>query len=242
MDKLFKIQKRIHCYFGLAIMFVLMGNSNNVPVIFADRIIKPIRDNNWTINYGRVLVTLGIYYCLKQINEMRENSLIKTTFRRVIVAMILMSVFPAMWIYCIQFYKGFSKDLNSIYLNRENTFVHFYGSEDKIIVDGTIDIINCSNDTQKFHIKIKTPYLVKEDIKEEYITLENEFKVYPKEENTLFISEELKFDSETKYSGYNSKAFEYILLNNNDEVVFKGTLVEYQEDDWYFKHSFLYKE
>jgi hypothetical protein len=219
-----------------------MGNSNNVPVIFADRIFKPIRDNSWTINYGRVIVTIGIYYCLKQLNEMREKSLIKTTFRRVIVTMILMGVFPAMWVYCIQFYKGFSKDLNSIYLNRENTFVHFYGSEDKITVNGTIDIINCSNDTQKFHIKIKTPYLVKEDIKEEYITLENEFKVYPREEKTLFISEELKFDSETKYSGYNSKAFEYILLNDNDEVVFKGTLVEYQQDDWYFKNSFFYRE
>lgn len=211
-----------------------MGNSNNVPVMFADRIFNPIRGNSWAINYGRLIVTIGIYYCLKQLNEMRENSLIKTIFRRVIATVVLMGVFPAMWVYCIQFYKGFSKDLNAIYLNRENTFVHFYGSEDKITVNGTIDIINCSNDIQKFHIKIKTPYLVKEDIKEEYITLQNEFKVYPKEEKTLFINEELKFDSETKYSAYNSKAFEYILLNNNGEIVFKGTLVECQEDYWIF--------
>ena len=109
--------------------------------------------------------------------------------------------------------------------------MQFHGDKDKLIVNGTIDIINCSNYTQKFHIKIKAPSLVKEDINEEYITLENEFKAHEKEEETLLISEELKFDRETRYSGYGSKAFEYILSNDKGEVVFKGTLGEYQTNE-----------
>jgi len=212
-------------------MFVLMGNSNNVPETFAERIFKPIVGNDWRFHYAGLIVIVGIYYCLKQFNEVRENSLINRTFRRIVVTIVLINLFAVMWVYCIQFYKGFSNDLNSIYLDREKTSVQFHGDKDKLIVNGTIDIINCSNYAQKFQIKIKAPSLVKEDIKEEYITLENEFEAHQKEEETLLISEELKFDRETQYSGYGSKAFEYILFNDKGEVVFKGTLGEYQTNE-----------
>lgn len=120
MDKLSRRQKIIFCYLGLALMFVLMGNSNNVPEIFAERIFKPIRGDSWRIHYSGLIVMVGIYYCLKQLNEMRKSSLIKTGFRRVIVTIVLISAFTEIWVYGIQFYKGFSKDLNSIYLDREN--------------------------------------------------------------------------------------------------------------------------
>lgn len=231
LDKLSKMQKRILCYLGLTIMFVLMGNSNNVPEVFVERIFKPIRGNSWRFSYAGLIVIVGISYCLKKFNEIRENSLINRTVRRFIVTIVLMNLFSVMWGYCIQLYKGSSNDLNSIYLNREKTSVQFHGDKDKLIVNGTIDIINCSNYTQKFHIKIKAPSLVKEDIKEEYITLKNEFKADQKEEETLLISEELKFDRESQYSGYGSKAFEYILFNDKSEVVFKGTLGEYQSNE-----------
>lgn len=229
--KLSKLQKIILCYLGLVIAFILLGNSNNVPEIFAERIFKSIRGNNWSFNYSGLIVIVGIYYCLKILNEIKEKSLIKTTFRRIIVTIVLMNVFTGMWSYCIQFYKGFSNDLNSLYLDREKTSVDFNGSEDKITVDGTIDLKNCSNDTQKFHIKIKATSFVREDINEEYITLQNEFILYPKEEKTLFINEELKVDRVTQYSGYSCRTFEYIVFNDIDKVVFKGTLDDYQTDD-----------
>lgn len=230
MEKLSKIQKRVLCYLGLVIMFVLMGNSNNVPEIFAERIFKPITGSNWSIHYSGLIVIIGIYYCLKKLNEIGENSLIRTRFRRVIITILLMSLFPAMWVHCIQFYKGFYKNLNSIYLDREKVLVNFQGDEDKITVNGRIDIINCSNDMKSFHIKIKIPSLVKDYIKEEYIILEDEFKINPKEERTLSIFEELILDKETQYSGYNAKAFEYIFFNDKDEVIFKGRLEEYRMD------------
>ena len=231
MDKLSRIQKTMLCYLGLATIFVLMGNSNNVPEIFAERIFKPIRGDSWRIHYSGLIVIVGIYYSLKQLNEMKKNSIIKTGFRRVIVTIVLISVFTEIWVYGIQFYKGFSKDLNSIYLDREKTLVQLNGNEDKVTIDGRIDIINCSNDEQEFYIKIKTPSLIKEGIRESYITLENEFKVHPKEEKTLIINEELKFYREIKYSGYSSEAFEYILFNEKDETIFRGKLEEYQWDE-----------
>ena len=227
MNKLSKTQKRILCYLVLVIMFVLMGNSNNVPEIFAERIFKPITGNGWRIYYSGLIVIIGIYYCLKQLNEMRENSLIRTRSRRIIIAIVLVSIFPAIWVYCIQFYKGFSKDLNAIYLDRDKGFMKFQGNEDELTINGTIDITNCSNNKQSFQVKIKVPSLMKEYIKEEYITLENEFKVNPKEEKTLCINEELVIDKEAQYSGYTTNVLEYILFNDKDEIVFKGMLEEY---------------
>lgn len=239
MDKLSKIQKRVLCYLGLIIVFVLMGNSNNVPEIFAERIFKPITGNDWSIHYSGLIIILGIYYCLKNLNEIREISLIRTRFRRFVVTIILMSIFSGIWVYCIQFYKGFYKNLNSIYIEREKVLVSFYINEGKVTVNGKIDIINCSSDIQKFHVKIKIPSLVKEYIKEEYITLENEFKVNSKEEKIISINEEFIFDKDVQYSAYDIKAFEYILFNDEDEVVFKGTSEEYQMDEWDLQSNFL---
>jgi hypothetical protein len=225
------MQKGILCCLGLTITFVLMGNSNNIPETFVQRIFKPITCNGGRFYYAGLIVIAVIYYCLKKINEIRENFLINRAFRRFIVTIVLMNFFSVMWVYCIQFYKGFSDDLNSIYLDREKTSVEFQRNNNKLIINGKIDIRNCSNYTQKFQIKIKAPSLVKEDINQEYITLENEFEAYEKEKETLHIYEELKFDRESKYSGYGSKAFEYILFNDKDEVVFKGTLDEYKTNE-----------
>ena len=202
MDKLSKMQKRILCYFVLAIIFILMGNSNNVPEVFIERIFKPIMGNDWKFSYAGFIVIFGIYYCLKKLNGIRESSLINRAFKRVIVTIVLMNFFSVMWVHCIQFYKGFSNDLNSIYIDREKTSVEFQREKDKLIVSGRIDIRNCSNYTQKFQIKIKAPSLVKQDINEEYITLENEFEAHQKEEETLYINQELKFNREIDYSGY----------------------------------------
>ncbi|MBK1809266.1 hypothetical protein JHL18_01215 [Clostridium sp. YIM B02505] len=227
MKKLSKMQKVILCYLGLAILFVLEGNSNNTKDIFLERIFKPIRGENWAFHYAALILIIGIYFCLKQLNEIKEKAPIKTAFRRVIVTIILIIIFPSMWGLCTQFYKGFYKDLNSIYLDRERTSVNFSKNNDKLTVSGNIEIKNCSNDIQKFYIKIKAPSLVKEDINEEYITLKNEFIVHPKERKRLLLNEELSLDKEVQYLGYGSKTFGYILFNDKDEVVFQGMSEEY---------------
>ncbi|MDV4151928.1 hypothetical protein R0131_13960 [Clostridium sp. AL.422] len=238
MGKLSEKKKRVLCYLGLAITFLLMGNSNNVPDIFVERIFKPITGDSWRISYSGLIIIIGIYYCLRHLNEIKENSLIRTTFRRVIVTILLIYLFTSVWTYCIKFYKGFFNDLNSIYIDREKTLVNFYGSENELTIGGEIEIENCSDDTREFYIKIKTPYLVKDDINKEYVTLEHEFKLNEKEIKTIIVNEELKFDREPKYSGYSTKAYEYILFNDKDQVIFQGTFGEYQSDDWISKKNY----
>lgn len=225
------MQKRILCFIGLGIIFILMGNSNNSPEIFIQRIFKPISGDNWTFNYSGFIVIGGIYYCLYKLNEIKENRLIKTGFRRFIVTMLLINMFPTVWNDCVQIYKGFYKDLNSIYLNRENTHININKSDEIITVDGQIDIKNCSNETKEFYIKIKAPAVVKEDINKDYITLAEKYILHPEEEKTIYISQALMEKGESKYTGYGVRGFEYILFDNEDEVIFEGTISEYKYDN-----------
>ena len=145
--------------------------------------------------------------------------------------MLLINMFPTVWNDCVQIYKGFYKDLNSIYLNRENTHININKNDEVITVDGQIDIKNCSNETKEFYIKIKAPAVVKEDIDKDYVTLAEKYILHPKEDKTLYISQELMEKGESKYTGYGVKGFEYILFNNEDEVIFEGTISDYKFDN-----------
>lgn len=108
------------------------------------------------------------------------------------------------------------------------------GDEDKITVNGRMNIINCSSYDRNFYIKIKVPAIFKESVKGEYITFEDEFKVKGKEEKNINISKILEVDKENKSTVYGANAFEYILLNEKGEVIFKGTSGDYQTDNWIY--------
>lgn len=231
LKKLTSVQKRILCFIGLGVIFILMGNSNNSPEIFIQRIFKPISSNNSTFNYSGFIVIGGIYYCLYKLNEIKENRLVKTAFRRFIVTMLLMNFFHTIWDNCIQIYKGFYNDLNAIYIDREDTHINFNKDDKNTTVNGQIDIKNCGDETKEFYIKIKVPAVVREDINKDYINLAEIYILHPKEEKTLYISQALIEKGESKYTGYNTRGFEYILFNNEDEVIFEGTISDYKYDN-----------
>lgn len=89
MKKLTEKQRKVLCYVGLVIIFILLGNSNNNPTLFAERIFKPIRGDSWSIYYSGLIVIIPFYYILKEFNKNKERKLIKTRFRRIVVVIIL---------------------------------------------------------------------------------------------------------------------------------------------------------
>lgn len=230
MNRLSNKQKAILCYLGLLVIFILVGNSNNIPESFYQRLFKPIRGGNWVIDYAGIIVVVGMYVCLKQLNNIRENSFINTFFRRMIVMIILLNVFSSVWEEVIQIYKGFSGDLNAIYLERENTSVQLQGDEETLSIEGIIDFKNCSQDVQRFYLKIKSPSLVEAATGQDYITLEQEVVLYPKERQIVYLNEEMNISNESNYSSYTTHAFEYVLFNEEGEVVFNGTMANYYFD------------
>ncbi|MGL4337165.1 MAG: hypothetical protein ACRCST_09760, partial [Turicibacter sp.] len=218
MRKLSDQHKIVICYLGLLIMLILMGNSNNVPEPFAERIFKPIMGDGWAVHYAGILIIFGIYYCLKQLNKIRQNYFINTFIMRVGITLLLFNVFSSTWGYGIQIYKGFFNDLNSIYLDRGKTSVQLQGHERVLNIDGVIAFKNYSNEPQSFDIKIKIPAFINKFIDEEYVTLENKIELNPKESQTIYLSEQVIVNTDTQYSFYNGNAFEYTLVNNQDEV------------------------
>lgn len=121
--KKFDNKKLIISYIGLILMFVLMGNSNNNPSSYMERIFKPITFGDSTFYYSTIIVMVVIYYCLKGINSEKENYFINSPFSRFIVTIILISGFIWLGGYSTKFYKSFSNNLNSIYMNRDKTHV-----------------------------------------------------------------------------------------------------------------------
>ena len=70
--------------------------------------------------------------------------------------------------------------------------MEFDCEKNKITVKGKISIINCSNEIQEFKIKVKTPSLVKSQIKKDYVILSKKVKIYPRQKRDLYINEELE--------------------------------------------------
>ena len=104
-------------------MCLLMGNSNNNPSVYIERIFKPINFGNGTLYYAVIIVMVITYYCLKGINEEKKNYFINSFFSRFIATIILINGFVWLGGYGAKFYKSFSHNLNSIYVNRDETSV-----------------------------------------------------------------------------------------------------------------------
>lgn len=232
--KIFKNKKLTICYIILILMFILMGNSNNNPSPYIERIFKPINFADGTLYYSTIIVMIVVYYCLKLINNEKENNFINSFFSRMIVSVILIS--GAVWLgtYCTKFYKSFSHNLSSIYMNRDETSVDFDVEENKLSLNGKISILNCSNEVQEFSIKIKSPSFMKKYIDKDYVVLKNKVKIYPREERNLYINEDFDFDIKDNGVGYSIQAFEYIFFDDNEDIVFKGSVDDYfvDEMDW----------
>lgn len=227
MQKVLEKQKRVICYLLIVVVFILMGNTNNIPEAFVGRIFKPITIDRTTIYYSG-LITIGVlYYALKKLNMIKENKFINTGFRRIVVVVVLLECFQLMWGWGIQFYKGFSKDLNSIYLDREKTSMEFNRNEDEVFICGTISLENCGNKLQGFKIKIKVPSFIEDNFEEEYVTINEKYSLHPKEEKEFVIHEAVESKGNLTFAVYSCNSFEYVLFNKEDEAIFYGTVFEY---------------
>ena len=230
MKKLSNTHQKLLCYLVVFLMFILMGNSNNNPTVFIDRIFKPLQGSNWAFYYAAILVVIGLYYSLKQLHKLSGSSLIKIPPRRIIAILILLNVFSSMWDYSIQIYKGFYHDLNTIYLNREKTSIELEGNEETLNINGVIDFKNCGFTTQTFYVQITAPALIKELVNEDYFILEKEITIDPRSGKTIYLNEEVKLDKDDQSTRFGAYAFEYIIFNDQDEAIFKGNLMDYLGD------------
>lgn len=231
--KTLKNKKLIISYITLGLVFILMGNSNNNPSTYMERIFKPIYFKNGIFYYSTIISIMLVYYSLKNINNEKKIKYINSFLSRLIVAIIFMAVSAWLNTYTTKIYKSFSNNLNAIYMNRDETSMEFDCEKNKITVKGKISIINYSNEIQEFKIKVKTPSLVKSQIKKDYFVLSKKVKIYPRQKRDLYINEEFDYKLKENSIFYDENIFEYVLFNNKEQVIFKGSLDYYFEENMY---------
>ncbi|HAX73817.1 MAG TPA: hypothetical protein DCY20_09880 [Firmicutes bacterium] len=217
---------------GLVISFILVGNSNNVPERFVERIFKSIIVSDHSmVHYSGFILIFVTYLSLKYLNEGHEFRFIKTGFRRFIVMVIIINLFSSMWSGVVKCYKSFATDLNTIYLERDATDVKFYESEGEVFLEGDIVLYNCSDVIQTFRLKIKVPWVAKQDLNEEYYVLDEVIELYPKTQMSVTLDQLVMDDDNERFSSYTVTAFEYVLYNDESESVFRGSITDYWFDE-----------
>lgn len=208
----------------------LLGNTNNNPIVFIERIFKPVIIGGVAFYYSGVFPILLIYFGVKWMNEFGEYKLLKTRNRRIIATIIVLLLSNQLITYGVKISKSMSTDLNSIYYNRNNVNNALslkLGNKSNEIITCTIELENCSETAQEFYIKILVPEYYQEfALKEELIAKESDFKtdkkftLHAKEKRVIkgaFLGDMKKID--TRFAG-STNEFEFLLINDKEEVKF----------------------
>ncbi|MDY2735483.1 hypothetical protein [Intestinibacter sp.] len=93
----FSQKKKIICYLGLLISFILMEKDDSSSGVLADKIFKPIISDTWTFYYASIITAVILYFSIKGINEESEFNIIKTPFDRFIAVVVFMYGFSKIW-------------------------------------------------------------------------------------------------------------------------------------------------
>ncbi|WP_432664428.1 hypothetical protein R9X47_28365 [Wukongibacter baidiensis] len=213
--------------FGL----IILGNTNNNPEIFVQRVFRPLKFGDVTFFYAGLIPLIIIYKGLKGIYTCNKAKILGTRCKRIIATIVLIVIFSNCWIFGLKTFKGFVGGLDSIYCDREDLWLHARKvNENEVKLSVIINLENCSSEKQEFYIKIKTPEEWKDSIIEDEILAK---EVHSKPSNKIYMDKnesrnfriEATITCKSSSYAYNSRRtnnFDFILFNDKEEVVFKG--------------------
>lgn len=219
----------------LSIMLVLAGvillfNTNNNPIPFIERILKPIKIGAGTLYYSGIFPIIFIYYGIKGMNKFGNFRRLQRRKNRIIVVIIILICTNGLNVTVIKIAKSIYKDLNAIYYERKylNNSLEFKEYNDREeILNCKITLENCSQETQEFFVKIQIPEFLKESVVQNELTAKSEdlkgdkkFVLHGKERmeiNAVFLADLIQKDNKLNGS---STEFEIELVNEKGEIKF----------------------
>lgn len=204
----------------ICIGILLLTNTNNNPNPIIQRIFKPIHiGEGGTFYYAGLLPLLLIYYSLKEIYKLNNLRLLSTTFRRIVVLLLLLSIIPSFSESGIKLFKSFFNDLNSIYCYRNNMNLSTKTIGDRNQVVCMMDLENCSSKSREFYVKVDLPSDLKV-LKESTLISRDTLLVFNAHEKRRF---EVIFSDSSINSGnvtFKISNFSFLLYNDSEEVKF----------------------
>ena len=198
----------------------LLTNTNNNPNAIIQRIFRPIHIGTGTVYYAGLFPILLIYYSLKEIFKISDYRFLNTTFRRIIILILLLSILPSFSQSGLKFYKSFYNDLNSIYCYRNSMNLSVKTIENRQQVVCKLELENCSSKSEEFYVKVNLPSYLKEVKESTLINKDTLFVLNANERRQfeiIFIESSVNNGS-FNFSGISS--FEFSLYNDLHEVKF----------------------
>lgn len=208
-----------------------IGNTNNNPVPFIDRVFRPIRFGNGGVLFlsGFIIIIL-IYNGVKGLGRYWGNKLSFFHKHPIIITIIIIMLIPNVTLNNIKIYKSLSRGLNSIYCYREEKYLRLNITEEGIAqLNGMIKLKNYSSKPRKFYIKLHIPEFMGKYISEKEFSATTEdnhtireFTLEGGEEkiiDTVFICEKSYYKLGQNI-GSGTKYFEFELYNESEEVKF----------------------
>ena len=200
-----------------------LGDTNNNPNAFIQRIFKPVKLGNSTFYYSGFLIILLIYFSFKWMYKFGNYKLLNTTTRRILATIIIIIVSIQLITSGIKISKSMAADLNAIYYNREyadDGLAIATDNEGNKTISCMVELENCSDKEQKFYIELLIPeqyrYLIPQ---KEYLS-DEKFILHAKEKKVIYTTFSGNTSSTNNNHFWSTKDFEFLLINDKDQVKF----------------------
>lgn len=212
---------------GLIPLF-LLGNSNNNPHPFVNRIFYAISENA-LVNYVAIIVTgLLIIFTYGVMLNLEQPETRETIAKSIFVAFVIITLSGPLAEVGIRFYKSFSPGLNSIYTYRDDSKIYFSeAGDDQIQGIAKVKLKNTSRHQREFFMRIEIPedYFTGNLTEREFLITDANgekisYKLSGRESNIL----EAPFIAPVKNTDYVSGSlfdFLVILFTDEEEIVFE---------------------
>lgn len=200
-----------------------LGDTNNNPDAFIQRILKPVKLGSSTLYYSGFLIILWIYFSLKWMYKFGEYKLLNTTTRRILATIIIITVSSPLIISGIKIRKSMAADLNAIYYNREyanDGLAIATDNEGNKTIICTVELENCSEKEQKFYIEVLIPEQYRYIIPQKEFSSDEKFILHAKEKKVIYTTFSGNISDTNNNHFWSTKDFEFLLINDKEQVKF----------------------
>lgn len=200
-----------------------LGDTNNNPNAFIQRIFKPVKLGSSTFYYSGFLIYMLIYFSLKWMYKFGEYKLLNTITRRILATIIIIIVSSQLITSGIKISKSMDADLNAIYYNREyadDELAVALDNEGNKTISCMVELENCSDKEQKFYIEVLIPEQYRYFISQKEYLSDEKFILHAKEKKVIYTTFSGNTSSTNNNHFWSTKDFEFLLINDKDQVKF----------------------
>lgn len=148
--------------FGLCILLfvtvLLLADTNQNPISFIERVLKPIHIEGSVFYYANFLVLIAAYYILKKLFDLIPIDWFNNIWRRLLALAFVIILLTNFQEGMMKSFKSMQSGVDSIYLYRDEMNIDVQTKEEKealvVTITGNVSLENLSNTPREFQMKV----------------------------------------------------------------------------------------